>query len=79
MINTVIFDWSGVLSDDWLATFKTSNDVLEVRGHERLSEEKFRELYELPWVNFYKKLGIGVGIKEEYELWNNFFQTMPKH
>ena len=29
MIKTIILDWSGVVSDDWIATFKTSNDVLE--------------------------------------------------
>jgi len=44
MIKSVIFDWSGVLSNDWAATVVTENDVLEEWGHPRISEEKFKEL-----------------------------------
>ena len=76
MITTVILDWSGVVSDDWATTFKTANDVLEARGHERISKEKFKELYELPFINFYKKIGLEIDIKEEYGLWAKFF---PKY
>lgn len=76
MIETVILDWSGVVSDDWVATFKTVNDVLEVRGHQRISEKEFRDLYELPWMNFYKKLKVDVTIEEEYELWA---KLLPKY
>ena len=76
MINTVILDWSGVVSDDWLATFKTANDVLEVRGHRRISEKEFKDLYELPWMNFYKKLKVEVTVEEEYKLWA---KLLPKY
>ncbi len=76
MINSIIFDWSGILSDDWAATFATGNDVLEVWGHRRLSEKEFRELYELPWINFYNKLGVEIDEKKEYALWEKIF---PKH
>jgi len=73
MIKAVILDWSGVVSNDWPATFATSNDVLEERGHKRLSEEKFRELYELPWMRFYEKQGIPVNAKDERERWGRLF------
>ncbi|MAG22112.1 MAG: hypothetical protein CL943_02295 [Candidatus Diapherotrites archaeon] len=76
MIKAVIFDWSGVLSDDWEATVQTSNDVLEAHGHPRLDRETFRELYELPWMNFYKKLDVKIDMEEEYRLWEKFF---PKY
>lgn len=76
MIKAVILDWSGVVSDDWKATFATSNDVLEERGCKRLSEEEFRELYELPWMRFYEKQGIEAEAGEEYKLWEKLF---PKH
>ena len=76
MIETVIFDWSGVLSDDWEATFVVSNEVLKHWGHERLSREKFKELYELPWMNFYKKLRVTVDEEKEYKLWEKIF---PNH
>lgn len=73
MIETVILDWSGVISNDWIAVFETSNEVLEHYGHPRLSMERFKELYELPWMNFYKKLGIEVDPKREYKLWGKLF------
>ena len=76
MIETVILDWSGVVSDDLEATFATSNDVLEHWGHSRLTMQKFRELYELPWMRFYEKLGMQVNMEKEYELWEKIF---PKH
>ncbi len=76
MIKAVIFDWSGVLSDDWEACFRTANDVLEEYGHRALSEKEFREHYELPWTNFYKNLNMEVDITKEYKLWEKKF---PKY
>lgn len=76
MIKAVIFDWSGVLSDDWEACFHTANDVLKEYGHRALSEKEFRENYELPWTNFYKNLGMEVDIVKEYKLWEKKF---PKY
>jgi phosphoglycolate phosphatase-like HAD superfamily hydrolase len=77
MIEAVILDWSGVVSDDWPATFATSNDVLEERGYKRLSEHEFKELYELPWIRFYEKQGIPVPKPEkERATWDRLF---PKH
>jgi len=76
MISTVILDWSGVVSNDWQATFLAGNDVLEERGYQRLSEQKFRELYELPWHRFYEKQGIKVEPEDERERWERLF---PKY
>ncbi len=76
MIETVILDWSGVVSDDWSATVAAGNDVLERWGHERISKEKFKELYELPWINFYKKLGLIIDEDKERKLWE---KILPKY
>ena len=76
MIKSVIFDWSGVISDEWNATVVTANEVLEEYGHPKISEDKFKELYELPWTRFYEKLGLDVDEEKEYKLWAKF---MPKH
>jgi len=73
MIKTVILDWSGVVSDDWLVTFKTANDVLEEYGQPRMSMERFKELYEQPWMRFYKKLKIEVNPNRERQLWGKYF------
>ena len=76
MIKSVIFDWSGVLSDDWDATWNVTNEILELKGYPRVSREKFKDLYELPWMNFYKKLGVSVDVKWEYGTWEKLF---PKY
>lgn len=76
MIKTIIFDWSGVISDELDADVATTNDILEARGYPKISKEKFLELYELPWENFYKKQGIPVEMKEENARWSKIF---PKH
>ncbi|GEM_PF-235060 len=75
-IDTVIFDWSGVLSDELDADVATVNEILEERGHSKVSKEKFLELYELPWSNFYKKQGLPFDVDTEYSSWKRIF---PKH
>jgi len=76
MINTIIFDWSGVISDDWQATFAMINGLFEEAGREQMSKADFKELYELPWMNFYKKIGFEVDIEKERAYWE---KNMPKH
>lgn len=76
MVNAVILDWSGVVSDDWQVTFATTNDVLEEMGYKRLPEKRFKKLYELPWMRFYEKQGIEVDVEREYKQWERLF---PKH
>jgi len=76
LIKAIIFDWSGVLSDDWLATYYAAQEVLELRGLKTVSKEEFRELYDIPWPNFYKNFNIAIDMAEEHKLWE---KTMPKH
>ncbi|MBN1941021.1 MAG: HAD family hydrolase [Candidatus Diapherotrites archaeon] len=76
MIETIIFDWNGVLMNDIECIFCATNDRLEMQGHARISRKKFAELYEMPWTNFYKKLGVPVNIEEEYTAWETLY---PKY
>jgi phosphoglycolate phosphatase len=76
LINAVILDWSGVVSDDIGATFAMINEILERNGKERLGMEEFRARYELPWMDFYKKLGIRVEPAAERQYWEENF---PRH
>jgi phosphoglycolate phosphatase len=75
-IKSVIFDWSGVLSSDWDATFHVTNEILEHWGRPMMRKAEFRERYELPWMNFYKKIGLEVDPKWEYAEWEKRF---PKY
>jgi phosphoglycolate phosphatase len=76
MIETIIFDFSGVLSDDFLSTYKTAMEVFAIRGLEKVSVEEFKDIYELPWLNIYKKMGLDVDIDEEYRHWG---EISPKY
>ena len=75
-IKSVIFDWSGVLSSDWDATFHVANEILELRGREKMSKQEFRKMYELPWMNFYKKINLPIDPEWEYAEWKKRF---PKY
>ena len=76
MIENVILDWSGVVSDDWQATFEMVNEVFKAAGRKKISEAVFKDSYEQPWMNFYKKIGFEVDIKKERAFWE---KNMPKH
>ena len=76
MIKAIIFDWSGVLSNDWEMTYLTAMDVFEHRGIKKVSNEDFKELHDHPWPKVYAKLGLKVDMDEEYALWKD---KMPKH
>ncbi len=76
MIKTIIFDWSGVISDELDADVATVKELFEARGFPQMTKEKFLEFYELPWENFYKKQGLPVDLDKEYEDWAMVF---PKH
>ncbi len=76
MIETVILDWSGVVSDDLEAVWLTSNDILKGRGAKPVSLEQFKELFELPFMNFYKKIGVKITEEDERQRWDRVF---PKY
>ena len=69
MIKAIIFDWSGVISDDWNVTYLATMDALKSRGIPTMPESKFKRLYDQPWNKFYENIGVKVDVKEEYELW----------
>ena len=55
MIRNIIFDWSGTLVDDLPAVLKASNFVLAQAGRPKMSLEKFRAEFSLPFTNFYNR------------------------
>ncbi len=55
MIRNIIFDWSGTLVNDLSGVWKATNHVLEKAGVEKLSLDKFRAEFELPFTGFYER------------------------
>lgn len=55
MIKNIIFDWSGTLIDDVIFTHMATMKVFEKIGLEKITLEKFKEEFILPYMDFYKK------------------------
>lgn len=55
MIKNIIFDWSGTLIDDVAFTYSATMKVFEKIGLEKITMEKFKEEFTLPYMDFYKK------------------------
>ncbi|MDP2717562.1 MAG: HAD hydrolase-like protein [Candidatus Micrarchaeota archaeon] len=59
VIANFIFDWSGTLSDDFDMVWRATADVIRtLDGGHLLSEEEYREHFELPYMNFYRNYGL---------------------
>jgi phosphoglycolate phosphatase-like HAD superfamily hydrolase len=58
MIKAIIFDWSGVISDDLGLVHWISSKMLKELGKEPLSLADFREVFDLPYMDFYRSLGV---------------------
>jgi len=78
-VDNIIFDWSGVLSDDFDCVLSTLNEVLEDYNKKPISADYLRENYERNSFDFFKKLGIDDSqdnIQEKYN--RNFEGKKPK-
>lgn len=56
MIRNVILDWSGTVADDLAAVLVATNGVLVHLGREALTRQGFRELFRLPYTEFYAEV-----------------------
>lgn len=54
-IKNIIFDWSGVISNDIVPVYKAAMIVFEKLGAKRISLEQFRKEFDLPYTRFYEK------------------------
>ena len=54
-IKNIIFDWSGVISDDIKTVYETTMRTFERLGAKRISYRKYRAVFELPYMKFYNK------------------------
>ena len=55
MIKNIIFDWSGVISDDFTQVYEAVMDVFIQEGIKKISKKQFREEFCLPYHHFYLK------------------------
>ena len=73
MIKAVIFDWSGVISDDLRLVYDVTARIFDKLGKGFMSIDEFRERFDLPYLDFYKRMGVQIGKEELDRLYGRFF------
>ncbi len=56
MYKYIFWDWNGTLLDDAYAACDAVNDMLDERGLPNITLTEYRDLIEVPIINFYKKV-----------------------
>lgn len=84
MIKIIIWDWNGTLLNDVKANLKIINKLLKDRGLKKINLVRYRKLFKMPIVEFYKDLGFnfekesfGKIAIEYFGLYKNKFANMP--
>ncbi len=54
-VKNILFDWSGVLSNDLTSVYEATMVVFEQLGGERISLVEFRREFVLPYMKFWHK------------------------
>ena len=75
-VNNVIFDWSGTISNDLPLVYETVMKVFEHYGISRISLERFRLEYTLPYMKYARKFGITASKEEVDEVFNSHFRKL---
>ena len=64
--STIIWDWNGTLLNDVDICIDTMNEILNKRGLGLLTREKYKDIFQFPVIEYYKKLGFDFN-KESFE------------
>lgn len=67
MIKTVIWDWNGTLLDDLDLSLNSVNILLKERNLPLLTEEKYKNIFTFPVIEYYKAAGFDFD-KEPFEV-----------
>jgi len=64
MFSNFVFDWSGTLSDDFDICYEAGMKTLEAFGAKRITRAEYVQRFELPYMNYYRKLGVTASREE---------------
>lgn len=73
MIRNFILDWSGTLADDLSGVVVATNGVLHHYGRPALTREAFREVFRLPYTEFYQEVLPEVDLEDAKRLYLQHF------
>ncbi len=63
-IETIVFDHSGTLSNDFPLCFASTNNILRIFGSPRISEARYRAVFGNDVVAVYRGLGVSASLEE---------------
>ena len=63
-IRLVIFDWSGVISDDAERAYRKIIAVLESFNKPGMTFEEWKRSFYIPWIGWYAEHGVKVPVEE---------------
>jgi phosphoglycolate phosphatase len=73
----IIFDWSGVLSDDLVPVYEATMAVFDHFKTTRISLDEYKKEFVLPYMNFYKKYIVEPNKREGDKLFMEIFSNGP--
>lgn len=79
MIQNFILDWSGTVADDLAAVITATNRVLAHYGKPPFTREQFREVFQLPYTEFYRNILPDTPLHELQALYLEHFPEDDQH
>lgn len=76
MIDTFVFDWSGVISNDAPPVYIANMQLLEDHGKDRISFEEWKRKSALTAAGFLRNCGVECDEKETYERYKKYFNKL---
>ncbi|MBT3689836.1 HAD family hydrolase [bacterium] len=74
----IIFDWSGVINDNWETTLLTANKLFKHFNVPEITSEEFRREWIQPFMLFYNKYLPDLSLKEEQRLYKKYYNEIIK-
>ncbi len=78
MIKNAIFDWSGTLQEDMRPVYAATIRTVQRLGANKLDFEEWRREFELPYMEFYRKIGCTASKKSVDAFFREEFEKEPK-
>tara|TARA_Y100000034_G_C6886083_1_gene406908 strand:- start:143 stop:778 length:636 start_codon:yes stop_codon:yes gene_type:complete len=77
-ITNILFDWSGVISDDVVDVYIAASQVFRHSGVEPISLAEFRREIDMPFRHFYEKFLPGLDLEECQEVFGKNHSRNPR-
>ena len=77
MIESIIFDWSGVIKDSVISHLQVINKIFKEFNREEITLSELTENWQQPYMNFYKKYLPEIGFEEEQAAYKRAISDLP--